>query len=137
MQLQVQTGFRKSMGILGASKHYAIFTPSMSKGTHTHTHVHICTYSYVHMYTCTHVHIWHTGCFEALCHLHTLYVQRYTHKHKYTYTHIHIYTYTHIHIYTCTHVHMYTYGILGASKHYAIFTPSLCVCVCVCVCSMS
>jgi len=32
MQMQMQTNIRKGLGMLGASKKYTIFTPSMSKG---------------------------------------------------------------------------------------------------------
>ena len=33
MQMQMQTGIRKGLGYLGASKKYTIFTPSMSKSS--------------------------------------------------------------------------------------------------------
>ena len=32
MHMQMQTGIRKGLGLLGASKKYTIFTPSMSNG---------------------------------------------------------------------------------------------------------
>ena len=33
MHMQMQTGIRKGLGMLGASKKYTLFTPSMSKGS--------------------------------------------------------------------------------------------------------